>query len=174
MQTLNKIKTKLEKETLAAMDMKARLAEMTARMSELQQMIEWERNERIKLEIAVKTGSLPDDAKVGLSSSALKFTGLNMLNQMSLGVETAGPAPPPPPLPPSVNPCIPCPPPPCVPPAPAMSNGGVSTGFPGTIVRKKNVPESIQPLKSFNWSKLPDNKVKGTVWVDIDEAKVSY
>lgn len=36
---------------------------------------------------------------------------------------------------------------------------------------KKNVPQSAQPLKSFNWSKLPDMKVEGTVWKELDETK---
>lgn len=176
MQTLNKIKAKLEKETLAALDAKAQLAEMTARINELQQMVELERNERMKLEIAVKMGSLPDDTKVGLSSSALMFSGLNSLNQKNLGVDISASAPPPPPPPPpSLNPYIPCLPPSCgVPLPPAMSSrgpGGMPAGFPGVAVRK-NIPESVQPLKSFNWSKLPDNKVKDTIWTDIDEAKV--
>jgi dishevelled associated activator of morphogenesis len=37
---------------------------------------------------------------------------------------------------------------------------------------KKNVPQSSNPLKSFNWSKLPDCKVSGTIWTDIDETKL--
>lgn len=174
MQTLNKIKAKLEKETLAGMEAKTQLAEMAARINELQQMVELERNERMNLEYAVKMGSLPDDAKMGLSSSALMFSGLNALGQKNLGVDIPAPAPPPPP-PPAMNSYIPCPPPSCVPPPPSLSNrgpGGMSAGFPGVAVRKKNVPESVQPLKSFNWSKLPDNKVKGTIWTDIDEGKV--
>lgn len=36
---------------------------------------------------------------------------------------------------------------------------------------KKNIPQSAQPLKSFNWSKLPDMKVQGTVWSELDETK---
>jgi dishevelled associated activator of morphogenesis len=33
------------------------------------------------------------------------------------------------------------------------------------------IPQSAQPLKSFNWSKLPDMKVTGTVWSELDETK---
>lgn len=36
---------------------------------------------------------------------------------------------------------------------------------------KKNVPQSGQPLKSFNWSKLPEMKVQGTLWSELDETK---
>lgn len=38
-------------------------------------------------------------------------------------------------------------------------------------VTKKNVPQPANPLKSFNWSKLPDAKVQGTVWSELDDSK---
>lgn len=38
-------------------------------------------------------------------------------------------------------------------------------------ILKKNVPQPTNPLKSFNWSKLPDAKVQGTVWSELDESK---
>lgn len=37
---------------------------------------------------------------------------------------------------------------------------------------KKNVPQPANPLKSFNWSKLPDAKLQGTVWSELDESKL--
>ena len=39
-----------------------------------------------------------------------------------------------------------------------MNKGQLGTSIPGSAVRK-NVPKSANPLKSFNWSKLPDCKV---------------
>ena len=45
-------------------------------------------------------------------------------------------------------------------------NGG------GSGARRKDVPQPAQPLKCFNWTKIPDNKVTGTIWTDIDDAKV--
>ena len=36
----------------------------------------------------------------------------------------------------------------------------------------KNVPKPSNPLKSFNWSKLPDAKVNGTVWTELDDTKL--
>lgn len=36
---------------------------------------------------------------------------------------------------------------------------------------QKNVPQPTNPLKSFNWSKLPDAKVQGTVWSELDDSK---
>nr|XP_047132793.1 disheveled-associated activator of morphogenesis 2-like isoform X3 [Hydra vulgaris] len=47
--------------------------------------------------------------------------------------------------------------------------------FPATtnITKKKSkLPKPSQPLKSFNWSKLSDIKLKNTIWEDIDENKV--
>ncbi|XP_046863557.1 disheveled-associated activator of morphogenesis 1-like [Xenia sp. Carnegie-2017] len=47
-------------------------------------------------------------------------------------------------------------------------------GLPGALQGKgkRNVPKPSQPLKSFNWSKLPDTKIKGTVWTVIDDSKI--
>ena len=77
-------------------------------------------------------------------------------------------APPPPP------PAAPPPPPgPPGPPPPPMS------GSPSLVqteqlrqVIKKCVPQPSNPLKSFNWSKLPECKVDGTIWTDIDDSKL--
>ncbi|NXE51813.1 DAAM2 protein, partial [Casuarius casuarius] len=37
---------------------------------------------------------------------------------------------------------------------------------------RKTIPQPTNALKSFNWSKLPENKLAGTVWTEIDDAKV--
>uniref|UniRef100_A0A8D0HHJ7 FH2 domain-containing protein n=1 Tax=Sphenodon punctatus TaxID=8508 RepID=A0A8D0HHJ7_SPHPU len=42
----------------------------------------------------------------------------------------------------------------------------------GSALKRKNIPQPTNALKSFNWSKLPENKLEGTVWTDIDDAKV--
>ena len=39
-------------------------------------------------------------------------------------------------------------------------------------VIKKCVPQPSNPLKSFNWSKLPECKVDGTIWTDIDDSRL--
>uniref|UniRef100_A0A4W4FTB3 Disheveled-associated activator of morphogenesis 1 n=1 Tax=Electrophorus electricus TaxID=8005 RepID=A0A4W4FTB3_ELEEL len=39
-------------------------------------------------------------------------------------------------------------------------------------VPKKNIPQPSNPLKSFNWAKLSENKLQGTVWMDLDDSKV--
>ncbi|XP_033125746.1 disheveled-associated activator of morphogenesis 1-A-like isoform X1 [Anneissia japonica] len=132
-----------------------------------------EKGERERLEHLVKdvssmSPSLSDEQK--LSSTA----------------PTPGPplpppcgGPPPPPMPPGPPPLpgmggVP-PPPPAFPGAPGMVPPPPPPGIGGfTAVPKKtkNIPKPSQPLKSFNWSKLPDNKLVGTVWLDLDEMKV--
>ncbi|NXD66664.1 DAAM2 protein, partial [Eolophus roseicapillus] len=60
----------------------------------------------------------------------------------------------------------------------AASPGGppLPPGAPGAplgfALKKKSIPQPTNALKSFNWSKLPENKLAGTVWTDIDDARV--
>uniref|UniRef100_A0AAX7TCZ9 Dishevelled associated activator of morphogenesis 1b n=1 Tax=Astatotilapia calliptera TaxID=8154 RepID=A0AAX7TCZ9_ASTCA len=88
----------------------------------------------------------------------------------------AGIAPPPPPPPGGMMPPPPPPPPPPggPPPPPGLPPiGGIPPppGAPlGSSLKKKNIPQPSNPLKSFNWSKL--NKLEGTVWMEVDDAKV--
>ncbi|NWW82578.1 DAAM2 protein, partial [Climacteris rufus] len=42
----------------------------------------------------------------------------------------------------------------------------------GMAFKKKSIPQPTNALKSFNWSKLPENKLAGTVWTNIDDTKV--
>ena len=88
-------------------------------------------------------------------------------------------APPPPPVAPIPGLSGPRPPPP----PPLMSNGppggpppppmpGMGPAGPMAAMRRKNIPKSSNPLKSLNWSKLPENKISGTVWSDLDDEQV--
>lgn len=36
----------------------------------------------------------------------------------------------------------------------------------------KNVPQPSNPLKSFNWSKIPEQKLQGTIWSELDDSKL--
>eukprot|EP00095_Tigriopus_kingsejongensis_P000197 snap_masked-scaffold41_size498431-processed-gene-1.12 protein:Tk00197 transcript:snap_masked-scaffold41_size498431-processed-gene-1.12-mRNA-1 annotation:"disheveled-associated activator of" len=69
---------------------------------------------------------------------------------------------PPPPAPPMA------PPPPGPPPPPMAGMGPIA---PKVSIRR-NIPQSSNPLKSFNWSKLPDCKVEGTIWSELEETKL--
>ncbi|KPP69073.1 disheveled-associated activator of morphogenesis 1-like [Scleropages formosus] len=40
------------------------------------------------------------------------------------------------------------------------------------LCTKKNTPQPSNPLKSFNWAKLSENKLEGTVWAEVDDQKV--
>jgi len=156
MTTLNSIKARLEREVSSHAETRAQLEEMSARLYQLQQLADVERCEREKLEHAVTSGSLPDDAKVGLSSSKLIAAALSR-SQVDVSPLSPPPAVPPPPPP------IGIPPPPPPPGAPPL---------PGAVANQKNIPQSKQPMKSFNWSKLPDSVIKSTIWQDIDDTRV--
>nr|XP_046268384.1 disheveled-associated activator of morphogenesis 1 [Scatophagus argus] len=74
---------------------------------------------------------------------------------------------------PSIPP--PPPPPPGGPPAFGMAPFAPPPPPPGAplgAAQKKNIPRPSNPLKSFNWSKLPENKIEGTIWGEIDDLKV--
>uniref|UniRef100_A0A7N8X5S0 Disheveled-associated activator of morphogenesis 1-like n=1 Tax=Mastacembelus armatus TaxID=205130 RepID=A0A7N8X5S0_9TELE len=104
MQTLNKMKEKLEKESTEHRNVKQQVAELTAQLHELS-------------------------------------THLNPPWLYSLPLETGSCWIPPPP------------------------------GAPlGPSLKKKNIPQPCNPLKSFNWSKLAE--VSGTVWMEVDDTKV--
>ncbi|KAK5885819.1 hypothetical protein CesoFtcFv8_016916 [Champsocephalus esox] len=72
------------------------------------------------------------------------------------------PPPPPPPPPPGgppgfgMAPFAPPPPP----------------GAPLGTAQRKNIPQPSNPLKSFNWSKLPESQIEGTIWKEMDDLKV--
>ncbi|XP_049614082.1 disheveled-associated activator of morphogenesis 1 isoform X1 [Syngnathus scovelli] len=148
MQTLNKMKEKLEKESGEHKNVKQQVAELSARLHELSAR-----------QVTLVPGGAP-----------------------------GGPAPPPPvpsfsglrPPPPGcamVPPPPPPPPPPGGPPPPPGCPPGAGVPLPpgaplGPSMQKKNIPQPCNPLKSFNWSKLAENKLEGTVWMDVDDARV--
>uniref|UniRef100_A0A8C2ABV3 Dishevelled associated activator of morphogenesis 2 n=1 Tax=Cyprinus carpio TaxID=7962 RepID=A0A8C2ABV3_CYPCA len=88
--------------------------------------------------------------------------------------------PPPPPIAFSSPPPPPPPPPPGGPPpppgAPPIFSGIPSPPGPASIssttnLHTKSIPQPSQPLKSFNWSKLGENKITGTIWYEIDDRR---
>uniref|UniRef100_A0A673BWX5 Dishevelled associated activator of morphogenesis 1b n=1 Tax=Sphaeramia orbicularis TaxID=375764 RepID=A0A673BWX5_9TELE len=142
MQTLNKMKEKLEKESTEHKNVKQQVAELTTRLHELST-------------VRPPGGPLPPPPMPAFG----------------------GMCPPPPPPPPGgmMPPPPPPPPPPGGPPPPPgrPPMGGIPPppGAPlGPSLKKKNIPQPANPLKSFNWSKI--NKLEGTVWMEVDDAKV--
>jgi len=155
--SISRVKERLEKEISIHLETKQKISELEDATSELQHRITYEQTERRKLEAMLSNGSLPDDAKVNFSATPMPI-----------------PPPPPPPPQPLVKSQIPAPPP-----APPLQISHLNLppppGFLPLLVgrqRSVEIPKSSAPLKSFNWAKLPETKVAGTIWADIDEGKM--
>lgn len=153
--SISRVKERLEKEISIHLETKQKISELEDTTSELQHRITYEQEQRRKLEAMVTNGSLPDDAKVNFSAPPT-------------------PIPPPPPPQPMTKSRGPAPPP-APPPLQNFQNLPPPPGcLPQLVGRQRSVeiPKPSAPLKSFNWAKLPETKVAGTVWADIDEGKM--
>uniref|UniRef100_A0A674AHL4 Dishevelled associated activator of morphosis 1 n=1 Tax=Salmo trutta TaxID=8032 RepID=A0A674AHL4_SALTR len=150
MQTLNKMKEKLEKESSEHKQVKQQVAELSARLHDLSTR---------------PNPSVPGGPPLIPGAPGGPIPPPPMQAAM----------PPPPPPPPGGMPPPPPPPPGGPPPPPGMAPLGPPPppGAPmGPGLKKKNIPQPSNPLKSFNWAKLAENKLEGTVWTDIDDIKV--
>nr|XP_016936680.2 disheveled-associated activator of morphogenesis 1 isoform X1 [Drosophila suzukii] len=163
---LARMRERLEKESAQHSQAVQRAQTAEMRAEDLQHRLLSEQQERARLERLVTEGSIPDDQKVA------GLTGCN-------GAVSPPPAPPmlkaiPPPPPPMAPSMMPPPPPPCpgAPPPPPSMAQTMAPAPPKVDLPKKNVPQPTNPLKSFNWSKLPDAKLQGTVWSELDESKL--
>uniref|UniRef100_G3RRL2 Disheveled-associated activator of morphogenesis 1 n=1 Tax=Gorilla gorilla gorilla TaxID=9595 RepID=G3RRL2_GORGO len=153
MQTLNKMKEKLEKETTEHKQVKQQVADLTAQLHELSRR--------------AVCASIPGGPSPGAPGGPFPSSVPGSLL----------PPPPPPPLPGGM---LPPPPPPLPPGGPPPPPGPPPLGaiMPppgapmGLALKKKSIPQPTNALKSFNWSKLPENKLEGTVWTEIDDTKV--
>ncbi|XP_062715617.1 disheveled-associated activator of morphogenesis 1 isoform X2 [Aedes albopictus] len=159
--SLARMRERLEKESANLSQAVQRAMNAEMRAEDLQHRFVSEQQERIRLERLVTEGSIPDDQKVA---------GLQGCNGQ------VSPPPPPPPckLPPPPPPMMAAPPPPPAPGGlPKISNPNTANqpAPPKMDAPKKNVPQPANPLKSFNWSKLPDSKLQGTVWSELDDTK---
>uniref|UniRef100_A0A8C4HNP4 Dishevelled associated activator of morphogenesis 2 n=1 Tax=Dicentrarchus labrax TaxID=13489 RepID=A0A8C4HNP4_DICLA len=76
--------------------------------------------------------------------------------------------PPPPPPPPPGGP----PPPPGAPPIFGVPPPPIPSFFnSATTMSSKSIPQPSHPLKSFNWAKLGENMINGTIWNSIDDLR---
>ncbi|CAB3227807.1 unnamed protein product [Arctia plantaginis] len=151
---VTRLKERLERETAAHMECTERARAAATRAHHLEQQLNQERSERARFEKLVSEGSIPDDAKVSNLKSAV--------------IETCSVPPPPPPTALCPPPLPPAPPAPAPPPAPLAPLAPLTTA----PKAKKNVPTPGNLLKSFNWSKLPDTKLHGTIWQELDDTKL--
>ncbi|CAI9168335.1 unnamed protein product [Rangifer tarandus platyrhynchus] len=152
MRTLNKMKDKLARESQELRQARGQVAELVAQLSE------------------ISTGPVssppPPGGPLTLSSSLTT----NDLPPPPPPLPFACcPPPPPPPLPPGGPPT-----PPGAPPCFSMGMPLPPDPFPSSDVplRKKCVPQPSHPLKSFNWVKLNEERVPGTIWNEIDDMQV--
>ncbi|XP_044786372.1 disheveled-associated activator of morphogenesis 2 isoform X2 [Bubalus bubalis] len=152
MRTLNKMKDKLARESQELRQARGQVAELVAQLSE------------------ISTGPVssppPPGGPLTLSSSMTT----NDLPPPPPPLPFACcPPPPPPPLPPGGPPT-----PPGAPPCFSMGMPLPPDPFPSSDVplRKKCVPQPSHPLKSFNWVKLNEERVPGTIWNEIDDMQV--
>ncbi|XP_077856130.1 disheveled-associated activator of morphogenesis 2 isoform X1 [Macaca mulatta] len=161
MRTLNKMKDKLARESQELRQARGQVAELVAQLSELSV------RKHLPLYITGPVSSPPPPGGPLTLSSSMTTNDL---------------PPPPPPLPFA---CCPPPPPPPLPPggpptppgAPPCLGMGLplpQDPYPSSDVplRKKRVPQPSHPLKSFNWVKLNEERVPGTVWNEIDDMQV--
>ncbi|XP_066141423.1 disheveled-associated activator of morphogenesis 1 [Euwallacea fornicatus] len=160
--SLSRVKERLEKETALHIETRQKLNEMEYKAAELDRQVNCERGERFRLERLVNSGSIPDDTKaIGLNKTIVDINPSGDLKKESPVVVP----PPPPPLAP--------PPPPPGQLAPPLPLTGLAPAEPLKVeVVKKNVPQPSNPLKSFNWSKIPDIKLTGTIWSELDDTKL--
>lgn len=153
MQTLNKMKEKLEREMGEHKLVKQQVADLTARLHDLSTK-----------QVASVPGGPPVPGPPG--------------GPLLPPPPPGGMMPPPPPPPPgsAMMPPPPPPPPGGPPPPPGQPPFGTAPPPPGAPVvpsmKTKNIPQPSNPLKSFNWSKLSENKLEGTVWAEVDDSKV--
>ncbi|XP_043763311.1 disheveled-associated activator of morphogenesis 2 isoform X1 [Cervus elaphus] len=152
MRTLNKMKDKLARESQELRQARGQVAELVAQLSE------------------ISTGPVSSPPPPGgpLTLSSLMTT--NDLPPPPPPLPFACcPPPPPPPLPPGGPPT-----PPGAPPCFSMGMPLPPDPFPSSDVplRKKCVPQPSHPLKSFNWVKLNEERVPGTIWNEIDDMQV--
>ncbi|XP_060532378.1 disheveled-associated activator of morphogenesis 1 isoform X2 [Cylas formicarius] len=163
--SLLRIKERLEKETASHIETKQKINEIEYRAADLERQVNTERAERFRLERLVNSGSIPDDAKaISLNKTIVN---INMSPNAAKKEFHSSVPPPPPPLAPPPPPQAPSgpPPPPCAPLAPPVEPIKVE-------IVKKNIPQPSNPLKSFNWSKIPETKLSGTIWSEIDDTKL--
>ncbi|XP_025067647.1 disheveled-associated activator of morphogenesis 2 [Alligator sinensis] len=157
MKTLNKMKDKLQKESLELRQTRDQMNDLVVQLSEFSQ-----------------------GGSISFSPLPPPPPGGPLAVPSSMMSESLPPLPPP--LPFSTCPPPPAPPPPPGgPPPPPGAPPFFSMGMPlpttttfsstGTSLKKKSIPQPSHPLKSFNWAKLNEEKIHGTIWHEIDDLK---
>ncbi|XP_076441930.1 disheveled-associated activator of morphogenesis 1-like isoform X2 [Babylonia areolata] len=165
--TMNMMKARLDKEMASHAETRKQLEDLLTRVEDIRSQLDTERGEKQKLQHLVQTGSLPDDAKVGLSSATSAL--ISDIKAATDKADIRPSVPPPPPPPPPGAPPPPPPPAPGLPPPPGLGGSSLS---PALASKLKNIPKPTHALKSFNWTKVPENKIAGSIWQDLSHTKI--
>ncbi|XP_032876462.1 disheveled-associated activator of morphogenesis 2 [Amblyraja radiata] len=148
MRTLNKMKDKLQKESVELRHSRDQVMELSARLNDLAEA------NGLGLSFPLPPpppgGPLPPPPPPLLGDLPPPPPPLLLYDY---------PPPPPPPPPPGAPPFFNCPMPP---PACLLTTGSM---------RRKAIPQPSHPLKSFNWHKLAENRIGGTLWSEIDDLR---
>ncbi|XP_061599096.1 disheveled-associated activator of morphogenesis 2 isoform X1 [Cololabis saira] len=150
MKTLNKMKDKLQREGVELRSAREQVLDLSLRITDFSQG---------------GSGSLPPPPPGGPMAPPPP------------PMMTGFPPPPPPPLPFSSPPPPPPPPPPGGPPPPPGAPPMFGAPPPpmllscNSTMRSRSLPQPSHPLKSFNWAKIGENMINGTIWNEIDDLK---
>ncbi|XP_069464850.1 disheveled-associated activator of morphogenesis 2 isoform X2 [Ambystoma mexicanum] len=158
MKALNKMKDKLQRESLELRQARDQMAELMAQLNDLPNGD------------SISYAQLPPPPPPGGPFPLPSLMSDLMPPPPPPLPFTCYPPPPPPPPPPPGAP----PPPPGAPPFFSMGTPApptLATFSSGTSLRKKSIPQPSHPLKSFNWSKLNEDRIDGTIWNEIDDVR---
>uniref|UniRef100_A0A674MHL0 Dishevelled associated activator of morphogenesis 1b n=1 Tax=Takifugu rubripes TaxID=31033 RepID=A0A674MHL0_TAKRU len=139
--------------------------DMMVMLNKMKERLERECNDHKQAKIHLAQLAAQLQQIVSFSSTTSSVPGGPPLTSAALvpTVPPPPPAPPAPPPPPGGPPVARCPFAPPPPPPP---------GAPVGVAKRKNIPRPSNPLKSFNWSKLPENQIAATIWREVDDLKV--
>ncbi|XP_056424612.1 disheveled-associated activator of morphogenesis 2 isoform X2 [Hyla sarda] len=157
MKTLNKMKDKLQKESAELRLARDHMTELMAQLSE--------HSTGGPLSFPLPPPPPPPGGPVSLPPPLPEHLPPPPPPLQSFSCFPPAPPPPPPPGGP--------PPPPGAPPffGMGMAPPPLQSFSYGTNLRKKSIPQPSHPLKSFNWSKLNEDKINETIWNDIDDLR---
>ncbi|ETE65457.1 Disheveled-associated activator of morphogenesis 2, partial [Ophiophagus hannah] len=162
MKTLNKMKDKLQRESLELRQTRDQMSDLVVQLNDFSQG-----NSTFPI-----PPQLPPGGPFSLSSS---LRSSEILPPPPPPLPFSSCPPPPAPPPPPGGP----PPPPGAPPffnvslPPVSSTTTTTTTFSNSEIslQKKSIPQPSHPLKSFNWAKLSEEKIHGTIWHEIDDIR---
>lgn len=154
-----RVKERLEKEISIHLETKKKLLMLEDNINELQHRISYKQIEKKNPVTILSKGSLSDDDKINFKASPMPVSPpserMNMIHYL---------APPPPP-----------PPPPPTPPLLKITLSNLQPQNRSKLASRQRIneiPKPSTPLKSLNWTKLPEANIAGTIWNDIDEGKI--